>query len=149
MSRTFAQARDEIHTLFKTAWDAGADTAGKKVLYVDVKTEVPKTNDSNLNPDLWAKIFITHVEGSQATLGGIGGRLFSREGLVTVQVFTAIGTGLSIGDRVYKVVVDAFEGKVSSSGNVWFRNVRINEIGPEGSWFQTNILADFTYDELK
>ena len=149
MSLTFTAARDEILTVFKTAWDAGADTAGKVVIYPDAKNQVPKTNDADSNPNLWARVSVIHDTGGQATLGGIGNRLFRREGSVTVQVFTPIGTGLSIADRVYKIVVDAFEGKTSASGNVWFRNVRVNEIGPEGSWFQTNIIIDFEYDERK
>lgn len=149
MSLTFTQARDEILTVFKTAWDAGIETTGKVVIYPDAKNQVPKTNDADSNPNLWARVSVVHDTGRQATLGGIGNRLFQREGSVTVQVFTPIGTGLSIADKVYKIVVDAFEGKTSASGNVWFRNVRVNEIGPEGTWFQANIIADFEYDEQK
>jgi len=143
---TFTEARDEIHTLFKTAWDAGAETAGKVVLYADSKTQVPKTDDADDNPDLWAKITIQHNGGSQATLGG--NRCFNRFGVVTVQIFTPLGTGLSLGDNVYKIVVDAYEGK-TTPGGVWFRNVAVNEVGPEGEWYQTNIIADFEYEEQK
>lgn len=140
---TFTEARDEIHTLFKTAWDAGAETAGKIVLYADSKTQVPKTNDGDNNPDLWAKITVQHNSGSNAS---IGNSLFDRIGVVTVQVFTALGTGLSIGDNVYKIVADAYEGQ-TTPGGVWFRNVSVNEIGPEGEWYQTNITADFEYSK--
>ena len=142
---TYAEARDEIHTLFKTAWDAGAETAGQPVLYVDTKTEVPQTVDADSNPDLWAKITVLHNGGSN---GAIGNSLFNRFGVVTVQVFTAIGTGLSIGDNVYKIVGDSYEGK-TTPGGVWFRNVSVNEVGPEGEWYQTNITADFEYNERK
>jgi hypothetical protein len=140
---TFTEARDEIHTLFKTAWDAGAETAGQPVLYADSKTQVPKTNDADNNPDLWAKITVQHSGGSNAV---IGNGLFDRIGVVTVQVFTALGTGLSIGDNVYKIVADAYEGK-TTPGGVWFRNVSVNEVGPEGEWYQTNITADFEYSK--
>lgn len=143
---TFAEARDEIHTLFKTAWDAGVETAGQAVLYADSKTQVPKTDDADSNPDLWARITVAHTGGFQATLGG--NKCFARFGLVTVQVFTALGTGLSIGDNVYKIVVDSYEGK-TTPGGVWFRNVSVNEIGPEGEWYQTNIIAEFEYEEQK
>lgn len=145
---TFTEARDEIHTLFKTAWDAGVETTGQPVLYADSKTQVPTTNDADSNPDLWAKITVQHNGGGQGTLGGKGGRCFDRFGVVTVQVFTPLGTGLSIGDNVYKIVVDAYEGQ-TTPGGVWFRNVAVNEIGPEGEWFQTNITSDFEYEEQK
>lgn len=143
---TYSEARDEIHTLFKTAWDAGAETGCQPVLYADSKTTVPKTVDTDSNPDVWARITVQHTGGNQATLGG--NRCFNRFGVVTVQVFTPIGTGLSIGDNVYKIVVDAYEGK-TTPGGVWFRNVAVNEVGPEGEWFQTNIIADFEYEEQK
>lgn len=142
---TYAEARDEIHALFKVAWDAGVETAGQAVLYTDSKTVVPKTVDGDSNPDLWARITVQHSSGSNAA---IGNGLFDRFGVVTVQVFTALGTGLSIGDNVYKIVGDAYEGK-TTPGGVWFRNVSVNEIGPEGEWYQTNITADFEYNERK
>lgn len=149
MSLTFAQARDEILTLFKTAWDAGAESAGKTVIYPDAKNTVPETNDGNGDPDVWARVSVVHTTGEQATLSNhLGQQRFQRNGIFTAQVFSPIGTGLSIGDNLYKIVVDAFEGK-ASPGGVWFTNVSVNEIGPEGSWFQTNITADFEYDEQK
>lgn len=149
MSLTVTQARDEIHTLFKTAWDAGADTAGKRVMYWDSKQVIDETNDGDGNPNTWARIVIQHVLSNQASLANRSGqRKYRRSGLVTVQVFTPLGTGLSIADRIYKIVLDAFEGKVTP-GNVWFRNVRLNEVGPSGSWFQGNIISDFEYDEIK
>lgn len=142
---TYAEARDEIHALFKVAWDAGVETAGQAVLYTDSKTVVPKTVDGDSNPDLWARITVQHSSGSNGAIGNI---LFDRFGVVTVQVFTPLGTGLSIGDNVYKIVGDAYEGK-TTPGGVWFRNVSVNEIGPEGEWYQTNITADFEYNERK
>jgi len=145
---TFTDARDEIHTLFKTAWDAGVETTGKTVLYADSKTEVPLTNDVDSNPDLWARIQVQHTGANQGTLGATGNRCFNRFGIVTVQVFTPLGTGLSIADNVYTIVVNAYEGK-ATPGGVWFRNVQLNEIGPSGDWFQGNIIADFEYEEQK
>lgn len=41
----------------------------------------------------------------------------------------------------------AFEGK--HVGDVWFRNARIEEIGVDGAWFQTNVTVDFMYDEIR
>ena len=149
MSLTVEQARDEIHTLFKTAWDAGVETTGKTVLYCDSKLVVPKTNDANNNPNTWARITVQHVLGYQASLSNRSGvKKFRREGIVTVQVFTPLGTGLSIADKVYTIVKNAFEGK-HSPGNVWFRDVRVNEVGSSGNWFQGNVLADFEYDEIR
>lgn len=138
MTATIPQAIDDILTLFKTAWDL----SGYPLLYENVGGELPTTQTP------WARISIRHFRGAQETLGGTGERKFSRGGLVIVQTFTAVGGGLSEPYNVAKIAADALEGK-STSLNVWFRNVRINEIGVDGDWFQVNVLADFTYDEMK
>lgn len=151
---TIAQARDDILTLFYAAWTAtGSASENLSLLFTDSKEEIPRTNDSNGNPISWARITIQHVTGRQGALRGNPQGLpnttpWTRTGLVTVQVFTPLGLGLSIGDSLYKIVLDAFEGKKTSLG-VWFRNVRLNEIGPDGTWYQSNILAEFEYDEIK
>jgi hypothetical protein len=119
------------------------------VLYWNSKQEIPKIDDANDNPQAWARITTRHVDSNQSALSGCSGQTpFTRIGLVTVQVFTSLGTGLSIGDSLYKIVLDAFEGKKSPLG-VWFRNVRLQEIGESRGWFQANILAEFQYDEIK
>ena len=149
MSMTYAQGRDEILTTFKTAWDAGVESAGILVIYPDAKNQVPQGNDANNDPLSWARVSVEHVAGFQSTLAGEdGNKIFTRLGLLTVQIFTPRGGGLSLGDSLYKIVVDAFEGKRTANG-AWFKNVRINEIGPSGEWWQTNVIVEFEYDELK
>lgn len=134
---TSTVARDEMLTMFKDAWDASAFSAAP-VLYWDV------TSDDDLpTDDVWARITVRHEVGEN---DAIGNRLFLRQGTVTVQLFTRFGTGLTNADLASKVVLDAFQGKASPSG-VWFRNARMNEIGQDGEWFQTNILVDFEYTE--
>lgn len=139
---TIEQARDEIHALFHAAWDA----TQKTVIYDDIKGEIPKTNDPAGNPDAWARITVQHATSNQATLANhLGKRRFTRNGLVTVQIFTPLGTGLLVADQLYQIALDTFQGKVTP-GNIWFRNARLQEIGAEGEWFQGNVSADFEYD---
>lgn len=140
MSLSFTQARDEILGQFKTAWDASV-FSGAPVVYWD-KTSA----DDKPNPDtteVWVRMTVRHEIGRN---DAIGNRLFQREGTVTAQLFTRFGTGLANVDAASKVIVDAYQGQ-STSGGVWFRNVRMNEVGQDGQWFQTNILADFEYVE--
>ena len=143
MSLTFTEARDEILSLFKTAWDAQAAPI-PQLLYWDVTGDPPTGNDSDGDPDPWARITVRHVIGEN---DAIGGSLFNREGVVTVQIFSPFGTGLQINDNLAKIAVDAFQGK-KTAGGVNFTNVRLNEIGQDGIWFQSNILADFDYCEV-
>ncbi|AAT69471.1 gp77 [Alphaproteobacteria phage PhiJL001] len=134
MSLTFTAARDELLTLFQTAWDA--NSGGVKLYYWDL-TDTPPTADE------WARVTVRHTGGNDAALGG---RIFERTGFATVQIFTIHGRGLSRADELAKVAVDAFQGQ-STPGGIWFRNVRLVEVGQDGKWFQNNVVADFEYTE--
>lgn len=136
MSLSFTAARDEILTLFKTAWDAQA--TAPPLYYWDTEQSDP------VNDDTWARITVRHNIGAN---DAISNRIFRREGTITVQIFTRFGEGLVNADATAKVAVDAFQGK-STPGGVWFRNVRYTEIGQDGDWFQTQVLADFEYNEV-
>jgi len=142
MTATFAEANNEILATFKAAWDA----TGYPVAYENVKSaaDVPPATATP-----WARVNVRHTFGTQATLANVSGvRRWRRDGLVNVQIFIPLGEGLSEGYSLAKIVVDAFEG-VATTSAVWFRNVRVNEIGSDGEWYQVSVLVDFTYDELK
>lgn len=139
MSATFQQARDEMFDLFKAAWDS----TGWPVHYEDVR----KQRSTDEIP--WITVTMQHSSGFQSTLSGAqGARTFSRLGLLTFQIFTPVGRGLQESYDLAKVVVDAFEG-TATPGGVWFRNVRLNEVGRDGEFFQLNVVVEFRYDEVK
>jgi len=143
MTATLTQARDEILGHFKAAWDADGTASQYPIRYWAVSEEKPTT-------DAWVRITVAHVDGGQATLSGATGqRRFRHFGVVTVQVFTKYGDGLTLNDQLCTVAKNAFEGEVTSPGRVIFRNVRLNEVGQDDQWFQTNVLADFEYDEIR
>jgi hypothetical protein len=145
---TFTQARDEMLALFKTAWDAGA--SGVPLVYDDTPTDVPTAAQlANENVTAWARVTIRHSIGRQASLSGSQAtRRWVREGTFFVQVFTAYGTGLQSADTFAKVAADALEG-ATTPGGVWFRDVSFREVGIDGPWYQTNVVATFQYDEVK
>ena len=139
---TFVAARDEILTVFKTAWDAQAAPI-PPVVWGDVEGDPPR------DATAWAWARVLHQTSDQATLGESGSRRFRRLGLVIITIYTKAGDGLVFSDFYSKLVVDAFEGKTSASGSVWFRNVRLNEFGQDGDWHVSTVMADFEYDEVK
>ncbi len=141
MSATFDEAQDEILTVFKDAWDP----TGWIALYENVAGDPPST----ATPVPWARVVLRNVTGQQGSLSGaLGTQRWDREGNVIIQVFVPAGEGLSRSKNLVKIVVDAFEG-VATPLNVRFRNVRTNEIGESGEWFQVNVIADFLFDEIK
>ena len=137
MTLTITQARDEILTRFRTDWVAAYPTA--PILWADV------TSPNDLpNPEttpLWCRATAVHTGGGN---DHIGNKLFFRFGTVTIQIFTRYGSGLANNDLAAKVAIDAFQGK-STPGGVWFRGVTLNEIGQDGDWYQSNVLANFEY----
>ena len=149
MSATMEVAKDEMQAQFRTAWDLDAESTGILVLYWNRPGEPPDGLDADGNPLPYARVTIQHVDGLQPTVGSANGtRRFRHSGILTVQVFTAFGTGGLKSDRLVKVVKDAFEGKTTAS-SVIFRRVAVSEIGHDGDWFQVNVVIHFEYDEVK
>jgi Bacteriophage related domain of unknown function len=148
---TYEEARDHILDKFKAAWDANSPAVNGGVApaveYQNVQPAKSPLADGN---KAWARITVRHATGEQRSLGVPGSRVFTRRGVVTVQVFVPTGKqGLVLADRLGKVAADAFEGEETSTGNVWFRNVAYREVGVDGGWFQVNALAEFEYDAVK
>jgi hypothetical protein len=142
---TIQEARDEILEHFTTAWNAQASPP--ILLYDDKPRDLPNTAS-------YARVTVQHGFFSQKTIGGkkaLGGcgQRFRRTGVVTVQIFTPFGDGLTIADPLIDLVLDTFEGESTGSDRIEFRNVTANEVGNDGTWYQTNIVADFDYDRIK
>lgn len=143
---TIEAARDEILLHFTDAWDAGTPPI-PRLLYDDKHRDMP--DDAP-----YARITIKHNISPQVTIGatvakGGDGVRFRRFGIVTVQVFTVSGDGLTSADVLVDLALDAFEGEKTGLDRIEFRNARINEIGQDGPWFQTNVIAEFVYDRVK
>lgn len=138
MTATFSEAYNDILTIFKDAWD----TTGYDTIYSNVTGDPPETQVP------WARVNIQHGFGDQ-TLGDASSKIrYTRTGLFFGQLFMPTGEGLPELYDLAKLIADAYEGKSTPNG-VWFRNVRVNEVGPDGSWYQINVIAEFTYDEVK
>jgi hypothetical protein len=116
--------------------------AGIDIFYPDVRADDPPTGSPHL------RVFTDLVEERQVTLGGIGGRRYRVFGLVTVQIFTPFGGGQKKSDEISGVVKGAFRGVNTGGDAIEFRNVRVVDVGQAGAWLQTNVLAEFNYDEF-
>ena len=144
MPLTMQQARDEVGAKVKAAVDA---VVGLVAIWDDTKASPPSGDDADPQP--WVRVLIRHVDGFQSSLvGEAGNRRFTRLGLLTMQLFTPFGGGLAENDSIASALRAAVEG-VSTPNGVWFRNARVAEVGQDGPWFQTNVLAEFEYDELR
>ncbi len=146
-SATIDQAYDDIIGAFKTAWDAGVDTAELPVLYPNREGDPPLTDDSDSNPKGYAKLFIQHDSGFQATLSDSTAlQRWRSTGIVTAQLFAGSATG-KLWTSFVKTVISAWRGVTTTNG-VIFRRVAPVEVGIKGSYFQVNVIAAFEYDEI-
>lgn len=137
----FTLARDEILAQVDSVWSG----TGHPMAWpdVDTKGEIPP---STAIP--WARTTITHTTGQQTALANHDGRRrFTHTGFVTIQVFSPTGTGITTGYSLAQSVVAGLQG-VTTLNRVWFRNVRMNEVGIDGHWHQINVIADFEYDQF-
>jgi len=147
---TIEQARSDIYTALKAAWDAGAATTGKILTYGNVTADVPEDEIASTGtPEPYGSVRIENTFSSAQSLRGDGGlRRFRRTGLLFVEVYTPAGNGLSSADQIVKVVLDGLEGQTTANG-VYFRNAQVREEGVSGPWFLTVITVEFEYDEVK
>lgn len=139
MSANFKVATDDIVEIFRVAWL----TTGFIALYENIAGSIPTTNIP------WARLSIRHAIGNLSSLSSPTGlQRYERQGTIIAQIFIPAGENLSEGYSLAKIVADAYEGAASPNG-VWFRDVIVNEIGPDGDWFQLNVSIAFIYSEVK
>jgi hypothetical protein len=136
-----AAARDAIFGAVKAAVDASAYPT-LAVYYSDV------VKDGASSGEPYMVVYADHTSESQRTMGGLGDRRFTVSGLVMAQIFTPFGDGHVLADAISGVVKGAFRGVNTNLPGVWFRNSRVIDVGQEGSWLQTNVTAEFEYDEI-
>jgi hypothetical protein len=135
---TYQQAQDIMFGIFKSAWD----TTGLNAYYQEVREAIPQNENS------WASVFLGGIDSRQSALSNhVGSRKFTRESTMLVQIFVHHGKGLQTVNNLVKILTDAFEG-ISTPG-VFVRNTEVSSSKRDGSFIQTNLTINFSYDEIK
>lgn len=112
---------------------------------VAVWPDVPGDTPTDIQ---WIRATVRHAVGNQATLADHGGkRRFKKAGLLMIQCFAPIGDG----EYAARALADVFVVKFETVRNspIWYRNIRMQEIGKEGSTVQVNVMAEFQYDDIQ
>lgn len=140
-------AIDEMLSLVNKHWssETPAVNDGDVAELVFDETGNPKSKKHDAP---WARVTVRHNDGQQRSMGTRGNRRFERSGQVIIQVFAPKSEGVTLRSKLGKIAIDSLEGN-STPGGVWFRNVRAQELGPDGAWSRVNVVADFSYDEIK
>ncbi len=135
-----SEAKDFICKTFEDAW-VGVGLDPTVVKYDDVPGQKPAGDVP------WARVNVQHADGNQSSLaGGNGTRRFRNVGTVIVQVFTPIGDGSVAEYDVGQAVLNAY--RTARHTNLWFKGQRLREVPSDGMFAQTNVLAEFTYDDV-
>jgi len=144
----YNEAIDQMFSLFYAAWLAQTTAI---IGYVpEVRwpgVEEPGTPDAS---KFWLRVSQQTVIEEQTTLADSNGkRRYTASGLMFVQLFCpkSEAAAMENGRKLAVVARNAFRGKVTS-GKVWFRKVRINELAPEESAYRFNVVAEYEYDEI-
>lgn len=152
MSLTLQETYDEILARFKAAWDTA--TGGPfLVAWPDVPLDpllqqyITGELESTLAIQPWARITIRPNVRTQKTLGGTGNRLFTRNGILFVEIFTPTGDGMQKGNELCELVQNAFEG-ISSPYKVWYPETRINVNGVEGLWSRMTVTVEWESEQI-
>lgn len=147
----WAQAYSEISALVKTVWDAGAESASLTIIREDTPHDHPEgiTTGEPASNTAWARFSARPGNSNQRSLGNHNGeRCYETVGIGTVQLFTPTGDGLRLSQILGRILQDGLRGAATSPGQVWLRNVRVIPIGRDGTFYQTNVVFDFTYYEV-
>ena len=136
-----ATAVDLMLTHFKTAWDAQGGTV-PPVVYENTPGDPPKDGSP------YVKVFVRHFDSRQATLARPGGRRFRKAGILTFEVYSRVGVGVTADANYAKVIRGAFEGSTTAPDGIWFRNARKIEQGVRADMWLEDVLVDFEYDTI-
>lgn len=144
MSCTYQEACDIINTIALSGWNKAVASTPNTQIYFD---DVDEGNTPSASITNYCRVIIRHNDGFQSSLTGPleGKKCYTNTGVVTAQVSSKQGQGNSEARELANVIANEFR---LARERVWFRNVRINEIGSYGPYVRVNLLCDFTYDEV-
>lgn len=134
-------ARDAIYGCLKAAVEASA-LPTLPIYYPDSVKTSPDGNTNHI------RAFMDLTTERQVAVGAHQQRRYRVYGIVTVQCFTTYGDGQTSADQISGIVKGAFRGVNTGADAITFRNARVVDVGKDGPYLQTNVIAEFDYDEI-
>jgi len=131
----FSQAAADIASEFNTQFSALSPT-------YDIAWENVDFTPADGEP--WVRLTINEGEAFIGAIGG-GKNTYRHPGTVIVQVFTPTNIGYGKARSIADDVASIFRGK-RISGVRFLSAPYINRVGPDGDWYQLNVICPFEYD---
>lgn len=130
---TQSEARSYLSWYFRTQWGS------KTPLVLDNEEFKPPATS-------WVRFSIAHVSSDQETLGAPPHRMFRRNALLQVQVFSKPGLGTKTADDLAEDVRQVFEGKTLNT--IRFHALSTYEMPVKG-WYSIMVEGPFQYEQEK
>jgi hypothetical protein len=112
-------------------------------IYDDTKKPVPKDRAIE-----WVRISVRHRKGSRSSLGRQDGKSKNTQaGFIFIEIFTPKDDGLTRSDLISAAFGDSLRG--GQDGDIWIGDVSEIEMGDDGNWFRTDVMAEFSYDLIQ
>lgn len=112
-------------------------------IYDDTGKAAPKNGATK-----WVRINVRHRRGSRSSLGRMDGSgKHTQAGFVFVEIYTPREDGLVQNDIISAAFADDF--RAGPDGDIWYGDVSEMEIGEDGNWFRTDVMAEFEYDLIQ
>lgn len=150
MSRTLQETIDEILARFKEVWDT-TDYAAN-VVWPDVPIapalQEMIAGDEGTALEPYVRITIRPNLRRLKSIAGEGNRLYTRNGILFVEVFTPTGDGNTEANELCELIENQFEG-VSSPYYVWFTECRILQNGAEGLWSRNTVTVEWESEQRR
>jgi hypothetical protein len=148
---TYSQAIDDMFTLFRMAWNAGAAVVVGSVPAIRWEG----VQEPSIPPvdAYWCRVSTQQVAEPQSSFKtGIApdaNRRYTAIGVLFVQIFCPMSEAQAMekGRLLAELARNAFRGK-ETANQVWFRNVRIQRLAPEQNYYRFNVVAEYTYDDI-
>jgi hypothetical protein len=148
MIDTHDQAFDEMNTMLLDAWEQDPDTSPIPIVWGNVAPDKQGGADLFNNPVPYMRVETIHESSRTASLRGGAGARREYSGSLVALLHIQVDKGSVHALPLISVASDAFTG-TKSPGGVWFRNPRINSIGPQGTWYVTALTVTFIYDLIR
>jgi len=128
---TIQQVEDAVSTVFAAA------IPGIPIAWDNVEFDLDGVPE-------WVRFTMAFNGGTNPELEG---KQFRRFGVLTVQIFVPAATGKRRARAIAETVLATFEGQ--AIGEARFRNVGLVDIGVDDRWYQSNVTAQFEFDQFR
>lgn len=146
---TVREARVDIGTHLRDGWRDNPTSLAVPLYFEGQKYTPPA-------PTLpWALCSIRHNTGTQSGFRD-GEERYEYTGILILQLFTPLvdangrNDALALNDELAQIAREILEGARTENAGAIFINVSSREIGADtkAGWFQTNIVAEFRYENI-